>query len=95
MFIFLMMCLAVFGLGLASLAYLDRLKERHHLYWALPFCFIPVWPIQLLAFVVLLDDCVQHLVQACDTWLGGTPRPDWSPCHRLYVWTVVHLTTLL
>lgn len=76
---------ALFLNGILSLYRLHRLREKHHLYLGALLCWVPFWPVRIFAWLNLLDDSVQHLVQAQDLEDGRTPRPDWTPGHKFYV----------
>lgn len=71
--------------GLASLLVIHRLAEVHHLYIGMALALIPWTPAQWVGLVLMLDDAMQHTVQAVE-YLRGFILPDWSPIHRLYVW---------
>lgn len=72
--------------GFCSLAYLHRLKEKHHLYWGAALALIPCWPVRILAYLLVVDDSLNHGVQVLDIQNGKPPRPDWTPGHKLGVW---------
>lgn len=75
--------LALVGLG--SLGIIHRLREIHHLYIGMALALVP-WPAaHWVGLVLMLDDSVQHAVEAV-AYLRGRIMPDWSPIHRLYVW---------
>lgn len=72
-------------IGLAAIARLGRLVELHHLYWGAAIALIPWTPTRIVGLVLMLDDTVQHAVQAAQLLTGHAPEPDWSPVHRAYV----------
>ena len=74
------------GLLLTALRRIRRLHEwDHHGYFGMVLCLLPWTWVRVVGMVFLLDDVVQHSVQALDLENGRTPRADWSPIHKGYV----------
>lgn len=71
--------------GVVSLLIIHRLAEVHHLYIGAALALVPWEPARWVGLVLMLDDAVQHAVEAV-AYLDGRIMPDWSPIHRLYVW---------
>jgi hypothetical protein len=78
----------LFGVLLQSLIRLHRLKEWHHGYYGAALCLdvaVFGWSAWFawLGVALLLDDTVQHAVEA----FGRRPRmADFTPIHRLGAW---------
>jgi hypothetical protein len=80
----------LFGVLLQSLIRLHRLKEWHHGYYGAALCLdvaVFGWSAWFawLGVALLLDDTVQHAVEA----FGRRPRmADFTPIHRLGAWII-------
>jgi len=72
--------------GVLALVRLKRLKEVHHLYIGAALACLPWWWARVLGVVLVIDDSIQHSVQVTDLDNGKTPRPDWTPVHKIGVW---------
>lgn len=74
----------------ASLIRLHRVEEWHHGYYGIALCLLafgisgPRW-LWVLGVLLLFDDDVQHVSEAC----GLVPRmADFTPIHKLGAWVV-------